>query len=87
MNISELNELRVIMLIETDPQSNKYRQVILNQNQSKKISDLTDSFFEEVKYLDLKDGYKVTNFELSEDLYDLSKIAPEIQTSYENDPQ
>lgn len=39
MNTSELYEQRMLVFIETSPQSNEYRQVHLNKEQFKKVSD------------------------------------------------
>lgn len=45
ISMEELYTTRLILLMETEPQSNEYRQVRLNEEQFRKMSDaLADTF-------------------------------------------
>jgi len=43
--VTELYETRLIFMVETDPQTNKYRQIILNNEEFKQVSDLLANIF------------------------------------------
>ncbi len=80
---SSLYELRTIILLEKDPQSNIYNQVALTPTQYEKFTKYLDSFFEKIEDEELREGFEVVNIKCVNQEYDLSKIAPEIQSSHE----
>lgn len=44
----ELTENRLILLLEQEPLTNKYNQLVLNEEQFKQVSNLISSFFTKV---------------------------------------
>lgn len=73
----EINELRLLVFLEVEPQSNKYNQVLLTSEQFKKVSD--GIVVEKVPTLDMKDGFESwTNYQSEEEyvLPDLQSICP-----------
>lgn len=73
-DISELYVTRLVCFIETEPQSNKYRQVILNSEQFKKVSDAICTI---EKDKDEK-GMELVSFRESEEIYDLPEELKDI---------
>jgi ABC-type tungstate transport system permease subunit len=69
-DVGELYTVRLIVLMEDAPQSNKYRQVILNPEQFKKVSDAVAQQFVRVEEKDTK---RLTAYDIvmSDELYDL----------------
>lgn len=74
MNIyEELNTVRVLMFIETAPQSNQYHQIMLNEKQFKKISDAMAECFEPSDE-ELRDGFEALNGTFSDETYPLPDL-------------
>lgn len=46
LDTKELYKIRLVVLLEEEPQSNKYRQVMLNPGEFKKVSDVVHSIGE-----------------------------------------
>ena len=68
----EINSLRLLVFLETEPQSNMYNQVYLNKEQFKKISDIISkkvSVFEE-----LRKGMEASAIVVSDDEYHLPDL-------------
>ncbi len=79
MNIDpkELYIQRMLVFLETEPQSNKYHQVMLNAEQFKKVSDAI--IVSTKPDASLKPGYDMAEIEMSEEEYtlpDLQDINP-----------
>lgn len=71
---SALYETRLIILIETNPQSNVYRQLILDPKQFKRVSHCLFDQFSDKKLnvlVDLREGQDVFEVKLSNDTYGL----------------
>lgn len=82
-NTSELFSQRCLVFLETEPQSNKYCQVILSQEQFKKVSDAIITTFKaeehpELAETELKPGMEIVNIELSEEEYELPDLKQNI---------
>ena len=82
-NTSELFSQRCLVFLETEPQSNKYSQVILSQEQFKKISDAIISTFVPEEHPELEEGtlapgMEIVNIELSEEEYELPDLKQNI---------
>lgn len=65
---SQIFEQRMLMFLETDAQSNKYRQIIVNNEQFKTITGLIGKIGETV------DGIQQVQIEESEEIYDLPDL-------------
>jgi hypothetical protein len=81
--ISELFSQRCLVFMETEPQSNKYNQVILSKEQFKKVSYAIISTFDpeehpELEEVELRDGMEIVNIELSEEEYTLPDLQQNI---------
>lgn len=61
---------RMLVFIEEEPQSNKYRQVLLNAEQFKKVSD---SIIKIEKQAD-ENGQEIVSFDQSEESYTLPDL-------------
>lgn len=67
-----LNEQRLLVFLETEAQSGKYNQVLLNAEQFKKVSD---AIINEIRTgEDLKPGMEEVEFTTSEEEYDLPDL-------------
>jgi len=80
---SELFSQRCLVFMETEPQSNKYNQVILSKEQFKKVSDAIISTFDpeehpELENAELVPGMEILNIELSEEEYILPDLKQNI---------
>lgn len=62
----ELFVQRCVVLIETEPQSNKYQQVAFTPEQFKKFSFHLDSLFEKVEMEGLREDMAVTSVTLND---------------------
>lgn len=75
--LRQLNNMRMLIFLETKPQSNKYNQILLTKQQFKEVSDALGKIFE-VKGHSLQDGeIRVVDIEISDDetlLPDLQQI-------------
>lgn len=70
MDTDSLYELRMLVFLENEPQSNKYSQVILNNEQFKKLSDcIAEIMGGNVKNDSLRNNYVETDITLSEENY------------------
>lgn len=67
---NEINELRVLIFMEIEPQSNKYNQVIFDREQYKEIGKHLGKFIEN------KDGLEMYNTTFSEEEYTLPDLIP-----------
>ncbi len=67
-----LHELRLLVFLETEPQSGKFNQVLLNARQFKKVSDATGEKTGNDE--DLKEGFEMYSTNLSEEEYDLPDL-------------
>lgn len=73
MNIQELYIIRTLIFLETEPQSNEYHQVMLDQETFKKVTEVMSTL--------VKDGeVQEVNLDLSEETYKL----PDLQDIYDN---
>ena len=82
-NQDELFSQRCLVFLETEPQSNKYNQVILSKEQFKKVSDAIISTFvseehPELEEVELIDGMEIVNIELSDEEYELPDLQQNI---------
>ncbi len=68
---SELYELRLLVFIETEPQSNKYNQVLLTMDQFKKVGDAIGKITESN---DLRDGFEQREVSSSKEEYKLPDL-------------
>ena len=73
MNIQELYTIRTLIFLETEPQSNEYHQVMLDQETFKKVTEVMSTL---VKEGDIQQ----VNLDLSEETYKL----PDLQDIYDN---
>ena len=71
-SVINLYEQRLLVFMENDVGTNKYNQVLLNQEQFKKISDAVIS--KKVDMFDLKPGHEVVEIETSEEEYTLPDL-------------
>lgn len=69
--LGDLYEQRLVVMLETEPQSNKYWQVILDEEQFKKVSNAVSEVFPKGDPTDLKPGYEIKVMTLSEEEYEL----------------
>ena len=60
--------------METNPQSNTYHQILLTEEQFKRMSDALAECFDKQVDEDLKDGFEVFNLEVSEESYALPDL-------------
>lgn len=67
-----INEQRLLVFLETDAQSNKYNQVLLNGEQFKKVSDSIINSARTGE--DLKPGMEEVELTTSEEEYDLPDL-------------
>lgn len=75
MNIQdELNTTRLLFFMETNPQSNKYYQILLTEKQFKQVSDALAGCFEKQEEKDLREGYEMFELKISEDEYSLPDL-------------
>ena len=74
--LDELYSTRLLVFIEEEPQSNQYRQVILNKEQFKKVSDAVITIEKEKD----EHGMEMVSFKHSEELYELPDL---IEINYE----
>lgn len=74
--LRELNKNRIVILLETVPLSNKYRQVVLTPAQLKQFTGLLHQFIE---HRPLRDGRMGIYFVISENEIELP---PEIKDAY-----
>lgn len=76
--LTSVNECRLLVFLETNPQTNTYNQVILSPEQFKKVSDATGEKTDNNQ--NLKEGFEMFKTTLSEEKY----ILPDLQSiSYE----
>lgn len=75
LDYSSIYEQRMLIFIETEPQSNKYKQLILNPKEFKNISDALGKVVGEVN---IDEKTAVGNYVESEEEYEL----PDLQSSY-----
>jgi hypothetical protein len=66
---SELYEQRLLVFLETAPQSNTYNQVILDQKQFKGVGNSISTFIKKGE-----NGFDEYNIKLSEDEYKLPDL-------------
>ena len=68
-----LHENRLLIFLETDPQSGKFQQLLLNAKQFKRISD---AIFQDtrIEMSDLKEGHEVAELEVSDETYNLPDL-------------
>lgn len=66
--------LRTLLFIETEPQSNKYCQVILTDEQFKKVSDAIAECFTVRKGEDIRNGFEEISMILSDEEYTLPDL-------------
>jgi len=62
-------ETRMLVFMETEPQSNKYRQVLLNKDMFKKVSDTLAS-----DVLSREGELEIINMLMSEEEYELPDL-------------
>ena len=67
-----INEQKLLVFLETDAQSNKYNQVLLNGEQFKKVSDAIINSARTGE--DLKEGMEEVELTTSEEEYDLPDL-------------
>lgn len=67
-----IHEQRLLVFLETNAQSNKYNQIILNQEQFKRVSDAIVN--ESRAGDDLKPGMEEVEITASEEEYDLPDL-------------
>lgn len=72
MDLTQLYETRMLIFIETGPQTNKYRQVIVNNDQFKAISDIISTKIDAGK--DKLGEYETMEIELSDEIYPLADL-------------
>lgn len=72
MDIHELYTIRTLIFLETEPQSNEYHQVMLDQKSFKKVTEVMSTL--------IKDGdIQEVDLDLSEKTYKL----PDLQDIYD----
>ncbi len=77
--MDELYIQRLIVLLETEPQSNKYNQIILDPKQFKEVSNTIMYQFEQIKDENIREGYEIVNLTLSEEEYSLPEEIKDIE--------
>lgn len=70
-NLTELYESRVLVLMESEPQSSKYHQLFLNAEEFKKLSDLLQTFGQKTTCLCLLNCEETREYNTSDTLVDL----------------
>lgn len=73
MDIRELYAIRTLVFVETEPQSNLYRQALLTQEQYKAMTTAISS-----NIIQGEDNLQTIEIELSDDIYPL----PDIKDTY-----
>ena len=71
MNNTELYEQRLLVFIETEPQSGEYQQLLLNGDEFKRLSDTIGT---KVQDPDLREDFETLQINLSDDLYKLPDL-------------
>ncbi len=74
-----INEQRLLVFIETTPQSNKYNQILFTPEEFKKISDNIGVILNKSDD-QIKSGFEMIEINQSEEIYTL----PDLQSVYEN---
>ncbi len=68
----EIYENRLLVFLETGPQTNKYHQVLLNSEHFKKVSDAVTNG--RISIEDAREGFEVVEFPTSEEEYGLPDL-------------
>jgi hypothetical protein len=74
MDTNALYEERLLVFVETGPQTDKYHQVLLGKDQFKKVSDAIIKTKEKCE--DLREGVESVTLETSEEEY----LLPDLQS-------
>ncbi len=72
MDLSQLYETRMLIFIETGPQTNKYKQVLVTGEQFKIVSDAISTISSTEQ--DLKEGMEARDVDLSDETYELPDL-------------
>lgn len=67
-----VNEQRLLVFLETEPQSNRYNQVILDDKKFKRVSDAIGENSRADK--ELKEGFEVYDIQVSEEAFSLPDL-------------
>lgn len=81
MDLNELYETRMLVFMETAPQSNKYRQVWLTHEQFKEVSKNISTL---VKVDENNPNKEIREIELSDEVYPLPDLNSVNDKKYEN---
>ena len=80
--VDSLYELRLIVLIEDEPHSNRYYQVMFNEEQFKKVSGSVSKVFENVTdRSEIKKNFEVYEIEVDENTEII--LPDDIKSAYE----
>ncbi len=71
MDETQLYEKRLLVFIETDPQTGEYQQLLLNSREFKKLSD---SIGTKVENQEMRDGFEALEIKLSDEKYKLPDL-------------
>lgn len=71
MDLTEIYETRMLIFLETEPQSNKYNQIMVNQEQFKIISDVISTITDEAM---IAPNIESREIKLSEEVYELPDL-------------
>jgi hypothetical protein len=75
INTSLLFELRCIVLLEQEPQSNKYSQMHLDAEQFKTLTALLDSFSEKKEVCPKDENLTTAEYAIGDETLDLSNYS------------
>lgn len=76
--------LRALFLLETDPQSNKYRQILFTQEQYKQLTNLVQTFYPQCKNPEHNHGPQVC-FEIPMEKSHETLVYSEIRPYYDKE--